>query len=360
MYFPNLKLNNLNILITGGAGFIGSHLVKKILENTNSQIFNIDKLGYSSDLSLIKSSTEARSRHHHIKINLKDKKEVFLAVEKSRPNIVIHLAAESHVDRSIDNPSIFIESNILGTFNLLEASKNYWDKLPEDKKSFFRFHHVSTDEVFGSLNMDGKFDENSQYQPNSPYSASKAASDHLVRSWFHTYGLPTLISNCSNNFGPHQFPEKFIPLIINKALKNKKIPIYGNGANIRDWLYVEDHIDAILEIILNGIPGSTYCVGGSAERTNLQVAKEVCRILDKKLATKRSLSNNIEFVKDRPGHDLRYSINSSFIKKEIGWKPKNSFEINLQLTVDWYLNNQKWCDNALNKSGYKGERLGKI
>jgi len=356
----NKKFNNKNFLITGGAGFIGNHLVKKLLENTNSQIFNIDKLGYSSDLSLINTFKQSKDRHHHLKINLKNRNDVLLAVEKSKPDFVIHLAAESHVDRSIDNPSIFLESNIIGTFNLLEATKNYWNKLSKKAKSEFRFHHVSTDEVFGTLGKSGKFDEDSQYKPNSPYSASKAASDHLVRSWFHTYKLPTLISNCSNNFGPYQYPEKFIPLIINKALNNKKIPIYGNGMNIRDWLYVEDHVDAIIKIILNGSPGRTYCIGGGSERNNLEVAREVCSILDKKIPRSQSFYENIEFVEDRPGHDFRYSINPSFTKKEIGWEPKKSFEINLEFTVDWYLNNMSWCNEVLKKSGYSGERLGSI
>ncbi len=354
------KFNNKNILITGGAGFIGNHLVKKLLENTNSQIFNIDKLGYSSDLSLINSSKESQNRHHHLKINLKDSKDVFFAIEKSKPDFVIHLAAESHVDRSIDNPSIFIESNILGTFNLLEATRNYWNKLPENSKSEFRFHHVSTDEVFGSLGKNGEFDEDSKYQPNSPYSATKAASDHLVRSWFNTFKLPILISNCSNNFGPYQYPEKFIPLIINKILNNETIPIYGNGQNIRDWLYVEDHVDAIINILLKGKPGSTYCIGGGSERNNLEIAKEICGIMDKKIPSRNPYLQNIEFVKDRPGHDFRYSINPSLIKKEIGWEPKNTFEINLEFTVDWYLNNKIWCDRVLKTSGYRCERLGSL
>ena len=349
----------MKIIITGGAGFIGGTLIRKLLKERNYFIYNIDQLGYASDLSWIKSSKYDQSLHNFLKIDLRNKQILEKAVKEIEPDLIIHLAAESHVDRSIENPLKFIESNIIGTFNLLEAARKYWEEISEIKKKLFRFIHISTDEVFGSLDLDGKFDENTKYSPRSPYSSSKASSDHLVYSWYHTYGLPTIISNCSNNFGPYQFPEKLIPLSILKGIEGEKIPLYGDGLNIRDWLYVEDHIDALLLIAEKGKVGKSYCIGGFGEKTNKEVQLEICNILDKVKPKEFPHSDLIKNVADRPGHDKRYSINSNLIQKELGWIPKVSFEDGLKKTINWYVDNMKWSDFIMKKSDYSGYRIGK-
>ncbi len=349
----------MKILITGGAGFIGGTLIRKLLKNTSYKLFNLDKLSYASDLESINqiNSSSDINRYEFLNIDLADKTKTQDAIEYAKPDRIVHLAAESHVDRSIDSPSLFVQSNILGTFNLLESARIHWKQ--RDKNNIdFLFHHVSTDEVFGSLGSTGKFNEETKYDPRSPYSASKASSDHLVRSYFHTYGLPIIISNCSNNYGPWQFPEKLIPLVIMKALSNEYIPIYGNGNNIRDWLFVDDHVDALLQIWDRGVIGETYCIGGESERSNKFIVEYICEALNKKLNNKKSFKELIKFVKDRPGHDHRYSINPNKIKNQIKWKPKLTFEEGMDRTIDWYLNNQAWCKSMLLDAGYSGERIG--
>ena len=345
------------VLITGGAGFIGGCLIRRILNNTNSKIFNIDKISYASDLSWLENCKNIHN-HNLIKIDLKNKDQVFESIRKSDPDIIFNLAAESHVDRSIDDPFPFIESNILGTYNLLNAVKLHYQNLNKNRKKSFRFLHISTDEVFGSLGNTGLFNESTPYDPRSPYSASKAASDHLVNSWHHTYEIPTLITNCSNNFGPFQYPEKLIPLVIDKALKENDIPIYGNGLNVRDWLFVEDHIEALLKVISFGEIGKSYCIGGFGERSNLEIVNNVCEILDNSLKKDFSHKSLIKFVKDRPGHDKRYSINSKLIQKELNWEPKNNLINNLEFTVKWYLNNRNWLKKTTSLSKFKGSRMG--
>lgn len=349
----------MKILITGGAGFIGGTLIRKLLKNTSYKLFNLDKLSYASDLESINqiNSSSDINRYEFLNIDLADQTKTQDAIEYAKPDRIVHLAAESHVDRSIDSPSLFVQSNILGTFNLLESARIHWKQ--RDKNNIdFLFHHVSTDEVFGSLGSTGKFNEETKYDPRSPYSASKASSDHLVRSYFHTYGLPIIISNCSNNYGPWQFPEKLIPLVIMKALSNEYIPIYGNGNNIRDWLFVDDHVDALLQIWDRGVTGETYCIGGESERCNKFIVEYICEALNKKLNNKKSFKELIKFVKDRPGHDHRYSINPNKIKNQIKWKPKLTFEEGMDRTIDWYLNNQAWCKSVLLDAGYSGERIG--
>ncbi|MBA87556.1 MAG: dTDP-glucose 4,6-dehydratase [Euryarchaeota archaeon] len=352
-----MKNNNRlkRILITGGAGFIGGNLIRKLLLDTDALIFNIDCLDYASDINSLKKFSLS-GRHFHKKIDLKNYSQLNKFFAETKPDLVFHLAAKTHVDRSIDNPFEFFESNMLGTFNLLEATRHYWNN--SSNKKFFRFIHVSTDEVFGSLGINGKFSETTSYSPRSPYSASKAGSDHLVSAWNHTYGLPTIITNCSNNYGPYQFPEKLIPLCIYKAICGKKIPIYGNGENIRDWLYVEDHIEALILVALKGKIGTNYCIGGCNEKVNKEVVTLICNHLDRLVPNKSSYSNLIEFVKDRPGHDKRYAIDSTKIKNELGWKPKVSFEKGLEKTVIWYLKNKEWSKEIMQISNYKGERLG--
>ena len=350
--------NKFKVIVTGGAGFIGGTLIRNLLKNKNWLIYNIDQMGYASDLSWMKETNEYQSRHFFLKIDLRNKETLENLIKEISPNLIIHLAAESHVDRSIDNPTNFIESNIIGTFNLLEATRSYWKELSDIKKRLFRFIHVSTDEVFGSLGLEGKFDENTKYSPRSPYASSKASSDHLVQSWHYTYGLPTIISNCSNNYGPYQFPEKLVPLSILKGIKGEKIPLYGNGLNIRDWLYVEDHVEALLLITEKGKIGKSYCIGGFGEKTNKEVQLQICEILDKvqpKEFLHKALIKNVE---DRPGHDKRYSINSNLIKKELGWKPKTTFEEGLKKTIHWYIDNLKWSLSIMEKSGYSGYRIG--
>ncbi len=350
--------NYKTILITGGAGFIGGHLVSNLLRTTTCNLFNIDNLNYASDFESIKKLDEYKDRYFFYKLDLRNFSLVCDLVDKAKPDLIIHLAAETHVDRSLDNPLSFMETNIMGTFNILEASRNYFKKLSSAKKEIFRFHHISTDEVFGSLENIGQFDEATKYDPRSPYSASKASSDHLVRAWFHSYNLPISITNCSNNYGPNQFPEKLIPLSIIKALKGGNIPIYGKGHNIRDWLFVEDHIDAIKIVAQKGKIGKTYCIGGNSEKTNKELVEIICQLLDKRLPKIKPYSDLIKFVKDRPGHDFRYSINTKLIEEELGWKPRTKFKDGLEITVDWYIKNIDWCERIIDSSGYKGQRLG--
>ncbi len=339
--------NNIKVLITGGAGFIGGALIRKLLKESNYNIFNLDNLSYSGDLqsidSLIQSlGKNAQKRYKFIKGDISNKETVENVIQETKPELIFHLAAETHVDKSIIYPENFILSNILGTFNLLESSLNYYKKIDPEKQKKFKFIHISTDEVFGSLPQNGFFNENTKYDPRSPYSASKASSDHLVKAWFHTYDLPCIITNCSNNYGPWQYPEKLIPNIISKAIQQKNISIYGSGKNIRDWLYVEDHIDAILLIADKGLPGKNYCIGGNNEKTNLDVAEKICNYLDEINPQVNSHKSLIKFVKDRAGHDFRYAIDASLIKQELNWSPKHNFEDGLKNTIDWYLNNKSW------------------
>ena len=352
----------MRYLITGGAGFIGGALIRKLISNESNIVFNLDKLGYASDLESIDNLNFKNNfgNYTFLNVDLVNKENLFDAIQRANPDVIMHLAAESHVDRSIDEPHLFLESNIVGTFNLLQLAKEYWSNLEPKKKENFKFHHISTDEVYGSLGEKGSFNELTSYDPRSPYSASKASSDHLVRAWFHTYNFPVLITNCSNNFGPWQFPEKLIPLVISKALDGKKIPIYGDGLNIRDWLYVEDHIDALLLVIKKGKIGESYCIGGYGERTNKYIVELICSILDKRKPANYPYSDLIEYVKDRPGHDRRYSIDSSKINKELGWKSNFKLEESIEKTVNWYLDNYSWVKKIKEKSKYGGERIGQI
>ena len=339
--------NYKRVLITGGAGFIGGALIRKLLIKTNSVIYNLDKMGYASDLNSIEITINSlkeykKNRHFHLKSDLNNLEAINEALAFSNPDVIFHLAAESHVDRSIHGPSQFVNSNILGTFNLLEAVRSFWLNLTESRRNKFKLIHISTDEVFGSLSDKGKFNELSPYKPRSPYSASKAASDHLVNAWHHTYGLPTIITNCSNNYGPWQYPEKLIPVIIKKAINQEKIPIYGDGLNIRDWIYVEDHISALLTVLEKGIIGESYCIGGNNEITNIELANYICKLFDKKLPKSTSYINLIEFIEDRLGHDKRYAIDSEKIQNCLGWEPETTFERGIDITIDWYLENLNW------------------
>lgn len=346
-------------LVTGGAGFIGSAVCRHIIANTPHRVINLDKLTYAADLrSLV--SIENDPRYRFVKGDIADTDLVVRLLEEEAVDVLMHLAAESHVDRSIDGPSAFIDTNIVGTYRLLQGARAYWINLPDERRSGFRFHHVSTDEVYGELKLDGSlFTEETPYAPSSPYSASKAASDHLVMAWHRTYGLPVVLSNCSNNYGPFQFPEKLIPLMILNGLEGKRLPVYGRGANVRDWLHVEDHARALVLIATEGDVARSYNIGGSSERTNLAVTQAICSILDKlaPLHGGRSHIELIEFVTDRPGHDLRYAIDSSRIETELGWKAKNNFESGLEKTVLWYLNNEGWW-GPIRAGKYSGDRLG--
>ena len=349
----------MKILVTGGAGFIGSALIRFLFSETDHEILNFDKLTYASSLLSIPEQITSSGRYEFCKSDICDPSEVKEIIERFRPAAIIHLAAESHVDRSIDGPQEFIKTNVNGTAILLETVTSYWDALSENERNNFRFLHVSTDEVFGSLGTEGKFSEKTPYAPNSPYSASKASSDHLVRAWHHTYGLPTIITNCSNNYGPYQFPEKLIPLIITNAMKGKDLPVYGDGLQIRDWLHVEDHVRALYAVLLNGIVGETYAIGGNSEKANLDVVNTVCQILDSIVPapTGKSYSDLIKFVADRPGHDQRYAIDASKIYNELGWKAQETFYSGLTKTVNWYVENRDWCE-AIQFNNYDGQRLG--
>ena len=342
--------NKKTILITGGAGFIGSALIRHIIKNTQHTVVNVDKLTYSGNLQSLES-IEASKNYIFEQVDICDENELLRVYRKNQPDIVMHLAAESHVDRSIDGPGDFIQTNIVGTFTLLEQARTYWSGLDNDKKDSFRFHHVSTDEVYGDLeDTDGLFTEETSYAPSSPYSATKASSDHLVRSWQHTFSLPTLITNCSNNYGPYQFPEKLIPLIILNALEGKDLPIYGDGKQIRDWLYVDDHARALLHVVLNGEIGSTFNIGGHNEIQNIEVVKKVCEVLDELFPSKhkdiKHYRELITFVDDRAGHDKRYAIDATKIADELNWTPEETFETGICKTVKWYLENKNWCERV--------------
>ena len=355
--------NKKTILITGGAGFIGSALIRHIIKNTQHTVVNVDKLTYSGNLQSLES-IEASKNYIFEQVDICDENELLRVYRKTQPDIVMHLAAESHVDRSIDGPGDFIQTNIVGTFTLLEQARTYWSGLDNDKKDSFRFHHVSTDEVYGDLeDTDGLFTEETSYAPSPPYSATKASSDHLVRSWQHTFGLPTLITNCSNNYGPYQFPEKLIPLIILNALEGKDLPIYGDGKQIRDWLYVDDHARALLHVVLNGKIGSTFNIGGHNAIQNIEVVKKVCEVLDELLPSKHKGIKNyrelITFVDDRAGHDKKYAIDATKISDELNWTPEETFETGIRKTVKWYLENKDWCERVQD-GVYQGQRLGVI
>lgn len=340
------------IIVTGGAGFIGSALIRYLIRETDCEVLNLDKLTYAGNTESLREIADSpRYQFCQMDICSPEVAEVF---DRFQPDSIMHLAAESHVDRSIDNPLEFVRTNVLGTANLLHIATDYWKKSGKD----FRFQHISTDEVYGSLGPEGFFKETTPYDPRSPYSASKASSDHMVRAWGHTYGLPVLLSNCSNNYGPYHFPEKLIPLVILNALEGKSLPIYGKGDNVRDWLFVEDHARALWQINRHGVPGETYNIGGNSERTNLQVVKSCCDILDELQPGKESYSRLITFVADRPGHDLRYAIDASKLKRELHWEPQIAFEDGLRQTVKWYLDNEWWW-RPIREKNYAGERLGK-
>lgn len=346
------------ILITGGAGFIGSAVTRHIIAETEHQALVLDKLTYAGNLDSLRP-VENSPRYRFVQADILDASKVRDILADYRPTLIMHLAAESHVDRSIDGPGAFIQTNVVGTYTLLQAALGYWQGLPAPEKDAFRFHHISTDEVFGSLGTEGFFTEATAYDPRSPYSASKAASDHLVRAWHHTYGLPTIVSNCSNNYGPYHFPEKLIPLIILNALEGKPLPVYGDGSNVRDWLYVEDHARALLRVAEEGALGESYNVGGYNEKTNLEVVRAICALLDE-IAPDAAIGpreNLITFVQDRPGHDRRYAIDAAKIARDLGWQPQETFESGLAKTVRWYLDNRPWWERI--RSGvYRGERLG--
>lgn len=349
----------MKVLITGGAGFIGSAVCRLLAKREGLEILNIDKLTYAADLRAL-ASIENKPDYKFLKLDICDAARLKQAFSDFQPDCVMHLAAESHVDRSIDGPAEFIQTNLVGTFTMLEAARSYWDGLPETRKNDFRFHHISTDEVYGSLGETGLFTEETAYEPNSPYSASKAGSDHLVRAWHHTYGLPVVISNCSNNYGPFQFPEKLIPLMILNVLQGKPLPVYGDGLNTRDWLHVEDHAEALALILEKGKNGEKYNVGGHNEVTNLDVVKTLFETV-KKIKPDIPVQNFedlLTYVTDRPGHDWRYAIDASKIDRELGWTPKHTFETGLKQTVQWYLNNEAWWRPILDGK-YQGERLGK-
>ena len=346
----------MKYLVTGGAGFIGSAVIRHLLEKTEHLVLNVDALTYAGNLSTL-AEVEKSDRYQFLRADICNGQAMHAAFESFKPDIVMHFAAESHVDRSIDGPAAFIDTNIIGTYTLLETARQYWETLSKDVKRGFRFQHISTDEVYGSLGVTGKFTEQTPYDPRSPYSASKASSDHLVRAWSATYGLPVLVTNCSNNYGPFQYPEKLIPLMIINALNGEPLPIYGRGDNIRDWLHVEDHADALILVSETAKPGSSYNIGGNAERTNLQVVESICDEIDKVRpdgSPKRSL---IEYVADRPGHDLRYAIDCGKIKNELGWEPSIDFEQGLKKTINWYLQEQSWWETIRAKQ-YDGRRLG--
>lgn len=346
----------MKVLVTGGAGFIGSALVRYLVGDLGVQVVTLDALTYAGNLaSLVPVAKDPR--HRFVEADIRDGGALASLLDAEQPDAVMHLAAESHVDRSIDGPAAFIDTNIVGTCTLLEAVRAYWAALPEDRQERFRFHHVSTDEVYGSLGPEGLFTETTPYQPNSPYSASKAASDHLVRAWHHTYGLPVVTSNCSNNYGPYHFPEKLIPLVILNGLEGKPLPIYGSGENVRDWLFVEDHARALWTVLRKGKLGDTYNIGGEAERTNIEVVRAICDLLDEFAPTKEPHHELITFVADRPGHDARYAMDIGKISSELGWQPRETFESGLRKTVRWYLDNRAWWEDI--RSGrYQGQRLG--
>lgn len=354
----------MKLLITGGAGFIGSAVIRHIITNTRDEVVNLDKLTYAGNLESLAVVSESE-RYSFEHVDICSRREVDRVLAQHQPDAIMHLAAESHVDRSIDGPAEFIETNIVGTYTLLEATRQYWQALEGKKKAKFRFHHISTDEVYGDLPHPNEapnaaehlFTEQTPYTPSSPYSASKASSDHLVRAWLRTYGLPTLVTNCSNNYGPYHFPEKLIPLMILNALEGKPLPVYGKGDQIRDWLYVEDHARALYKVVTEGKPGETYNIGGHNEKQNIEVVHTICDILQELRPQQTSYRDLITTVKDRPGHDRRYAIDASKIREELGWTPQETFETGIRKTVHWYLDNLDWCQRVQDGT-YQRERLG--
>ena len=346
----------MKVIVTGGAGFIGSAVVRLLVEEIGVEVVNLDALTYAGNLDSLVSVAE-RPGYRFVRADIRDAPAMADLFAAEQPDAVMHLAAESHVDRSIDGPAAFIDTNINGTYTLLEAARGYWNGLPPARREAFRFHHVSTDEVYGSLGPEGLFTETTPYAPNSPYSASKAASDHLARAWHHTYGLPVVTTNCSNNYGPCQFPEKLIPLIILNGLEGKPLPVYGTGANVRDWLYVEDHARALWTALTKGTPGEVYNIGGEAERTNLEVVHAVCDLLDELVPAAAPRRELITYVTDRPGHDVRYAMDIARIRRELHWEPRETFDSGLRKTVQWYLDNRPWWE-AVRSGRYAGERLG--
>ncbi|UHJ60431.1 dTDP-glucose 4,6-dehydratase [Vibrio furnissii] len=357
----------MKILVTGGAGFIGSAVIRHIIKNTQDSVINVDKLTYAGNLeSLV--SVDQNERYAFEQVDICDRAQLDRVFKQHQPDAVMHLAAESHVDRSITGPSNFIQTNIVGTYTLLEATRSYWNGLSDEAKNAFRFHHISTDEVYGDLPHPDEvqsseeltlFTESTPYAPSSPYSASKASSDHLVRAWLRTYGFPTIVTNCSNNYGPYHFPEKLIPLVILNALEGKSLPVYGKGDQIRDWLYVEDHARALYKVVTEGVIGETYNIGGHNEKQNLEVVQTICAILDKLMPKGAPYAEQITYVIDRPGHDRRYAIDASKLEGELGWKPLETFETGLRKTVEWYLANQEWCQHVQDGT-YQRERLGAL
>ena len=340
----------MRILITGGAGFIGSAVIRQYINDTTHDVINLDDITYAGNLQSLSSIADS-DRYTFVQVNICDSVQLKETFDRYQPHAVMHLAAETHVDRSIDDPSIFIKSNIVGTFNLLEVSRNYWNNLIPDKKDKFVFHHVSTDEVYGDLDDSGLFNEETRYDPSSPYSASKASSDHLVRAWYKTYGLPMIITNCSNNYGAYQYPEKLIPLIILNALEGMPLPIYGSGKQVRDWLYVEDHAKALRLSLENGKIGQTYNIGGHNEKTNIEVVNIICDLLDKLIPLSQYIPHRslISHVSDRPGHDKRYAVDAKKIQENLNWLPNETFESGIEKTVKWYLENKEWCQNIKDK-----------
>ncbi len=349
----------MKILVTGGAGFIGSAVCRHLIHDTDHAVVNLDKLTYAATLGSV-AELEGNSRYSFVQADICDRARIDRILEETQPDAIMHLAAESHVDRSIDGPGDFIETNIVGTYQLLEAARSFWSGLPAGERDAFRFHHISTDEVYGQLALDGGlFTEETPYAPSSPYSASKAASDHLAMAWHHTYHMPVVLSNCSNNYGPFHFPEKLIPLVILNGLEGRELPVYGKGENVRDWLFVEDHARALVMVCTKGVPGRSYNIGGRNERSNLAVVEAICDTLDRlrPLASGEGRRGLIRFVTDRPGHDLRYAIDASRIEEELGWKARENFDSGLEKTVRWYLDNEAWW-RPLREKRYGGQRLG--